>query len=166
MVGVRSREKIPWVTHPIRYNFLRFHRIILWVQIEKQELRQPSFPWRRWRLSSANMKGSHPGEFEELLLLTVASLNDKAHGVAIREELRNKGKRTVAMSTIHITLFRLERKGLLQSVYHATTTLEAGRRKHRYQVTNAGYHAIEKVRQVREAFWSTIAPAALTSHAA
>jgi DNA-binding PadR family transcriptional regulator len=102
------------------------------------------------------MKGSQPGELEELVLLTVASLYDSAYGVAIQEELRKKGKRSVALSTIHITLFRLERKGWLHSRFDGATPERGGRRKHMYRVTNSGYHAIERVRRIREGFWSTI----------
>lgn len=102
------------------------------------------------------MKGSQPGELEELLLLTVASLYDHAYGVAIQEELRKRGKRTVALSTIHITLFRLERKGWLQSRFDGATPERGGRRKHIYRVTNSGYHAIDRVRKIREAFWQNI----------
>lgn len=102
------------------------------------------------------MKGTQPGEFEELLLLTVASLYDNAYGVAIQDELRKKGKRSVALSTIHITLFRLERKGWLSSRFDGATPERGGRRKHMYRVTNSGYHAVERVRKIREGFWNII----------
>ena len=49
-----------------------------------------------------DMKGTNLGEFEELVLLVVASLFDNAYGVAIQEELFNKLGRKATISTIRL----------------------------------------------------------------
>lgn len=105
------------------------------------------------------MKGTNPGEFEELILLTVASLYDEAYGVAIQDELKSVG-RGVALSTIHVALFRLEEKKLLESRFDGATNQRGGRRKHLYRVTASGKRALSHAREVREKLWHSIPKAA------
>lgn len=105
------------------------------------------------------MKGSNPGEFEELILLTVASLFDEAYGVAIQDELKANG-RPVSLPTIHVALFRLERKGWLESRFDGATNQRGGRRKHMYRLTAAGHKACAHSRGVREKLWQSIPKAA------
>lgn len=109
--------------------------------------------------SFVTMKGSNPGEFEELILLAVAKLFDDAYGVAIQDELRSIG-RTVALSTIHVAMFRLERKGWLESRFDGATSQRGGRRKHLYRVTASGHAALAHSRQTREQLWRSIPKAA------
>ncbi len=51
------------------------------------------------------------GEFEELVLLTVAVLEGGAYGVSIASELRDRTTRSFSLSSVHIALYRLEEKG-------------------------------------------------------
>jgi len=69
------------------------------------------------------MKGTHLGEFEELILLTVAVLYDNAYGVAVQKEINDRTGRTVTISTVHSALKRLEKKGLCQiSIWRSHST--------------------------------------------
>jgi DNA-binding PadR family transcriptional regulator len=61
------------------------------------------------------MKGTQLGEFEELVLLTVAFLYDEAYSVAVMEELSRRTERPMALGVVHRTLQRLEEKGLVVS---------------------------------------------------
>ena len=61
------------------------------------------------------MKGTHLGEFEELVLLTVASLVNGGYSVAICDELSKHADRTVKLGVVHAVLNRLEEKGLVKS---------------------------------------------------
>jgi PadR family transcriptional regulator PadR len=105
------------------------------------------------------MKGTNPGEFEELILLTVAKLFDEAYGVAIQDELKSSG-RSVALPTIHVALFRLEKKGWLDSRFDGATNQRGGRRKHMYRVTASGHAALAHSRETRERLWQSIPKAA------
>ena len=78
------------------------------------------------------------GEFEELVLLLVAALHDKAYGVAILENLESRLGKKVNISAIHVTLKRLENKGLVNSSYGGITSERGGRRKKYYVITAAG----------------------------
>lgn len=89
--------------------------------------------------------GSHSiGEFEELVLLLVAALHDKAYGVAILENLETRLGKKVNISAIHVTLKRLENKGLVNSSYGGITSERGGRRKKYYVITAAGKKALDE----------------------
>ena len=68
------------------------------------------------------MKGTHLGEFEELVLLTSALLVDTAYSVTIADEIEKHTQRNVTLSTVHTALYRLEKKGWLQSDWGLTET--------------------------------------------
>ena len=60
------------------------------------------------------MGRSHLGEFEELVLLTVGVLYNDAYAVAITKEIASQSGRSVAVSAVHKSLYRLEEKGMLE----------------------------------------------------
>jgi DNA-binding PadR family transcriptional regulator len=64
-------------------------------------------------------KQDHLGEFEQLALLAVLRLGDQAYGAAIQEELDRTAGRSSAISSIYITLTRLESKGMVRSELEA-----------------------------------------------
>ena len=66
------------------------------------------------------MKGNNLGEFEELILLAVASLNKEAYAVSIKAELEKTAHRKTNISAIHSSLYRLEAKGFLASEFRET----------------------------------------------
>ena len=55
------------------------------------------------------------GEFEELVLTMVGILQEDAYGNAIVNEIRDRVGRTVNLSAVHVTLYRLEDKGFVKS---------------------------------------------------
>jgi PadR family transcriptional regulator, regulatory protein PadR len=102
------------------------------------------------------MKGNHLGEFEEIVLLTVAILYDEAYGVAIREEISGRLGRKVSLGAMHATLVRLEDKGYLRSHLGEATSKRGGKRKRHFQVTKSGQAALEATREVRQSLWQDI----------
>jgi DNA-binding PadR family transcriptional regulator len=64
-------------------------------------------------------KQDHLGEFEQLALLAVLRLGAEAYGAAIQEELDRTAGRSSAISSIYITLTRLESKGMVRSELEA-----------------------------------------------
>lgn len=91
-----------------------------------------------------NLKGSHLGEFEELVLLTVASLGDDAYGVSVVGYIENEAGRSVNISAVHEVLKRLERKGFLKSRMGGATAERGGRRKRFFTTTSAGKKVLEE----------------------
>ena len=109
------------------------------------------------------MKGTHLGEFEELVLLTVAVLFDNAYGVAVQKEIKERSGRGVTISTVHAALKRLEQKGYIKSQYGTATPQRGGRRKLLFQVTLAGKKALETSKNLRNTLWDDILPIAFSS---
>ncbi|MDN5213463.1 helix-turn-helix transcriptional regulator [Fulvivirgaceae bacterium BMA12] len=102
------------------------------------------------------MKGTHLGEFEELVLLTVGILFDDAYGLAITDELEKRTGRRVIISSVHKSLVRLEEKGYLKSHMGGATKLRGGREKRLYLLTNAGINAVNEAKQLRNTMWDAV----------
>ncbi len=102
------------------------------------------------------MKGTHLGEFEELVLLIVGVLVDQAYGVTVAEEIEKQTGRKVSLSPVHSALYRLEKKGFVRSELSGSTQTRGGRRKRIYQITAAGKSALDQVRIQRNNLWDMI----------
>ena len=55
------------------------------------------------------------GEFEQVVLLAILRLGDRAYGVTIREEIRDCTNREPTPGALYTTLDRMEEKGLVRS---------------------------------------------------
>lgn len=100
------------------------------------------------------MKGTHLGEFEELVLLTVGVLHGNAYGVSIGKAIEEKMKRSITISTVHTVLYRLEEKGFVKSEFGGSTSARGGREKRLYHITGGGYQALKEVRALRDQMWA------------
>ncbi len=102
------------------------------------------------------MKEQSIGEFEELVLLMVAALHDEAYGVSILENLEEKQHKKVNISAIHVTLKRLEDKGLVVSRYGGITSDRGGRRKKFYVITALGKKLLDHQYELRTGLYQQI----------
>ena len=102
------------------------------------------------------MKGTYIGEFEELVLLIVAVMNDAAYRLAVRNEIWEETGRKVTLSTVHAALQRLESKGFVQSRMGEATKKRGGKRKKLFVPTTAGMEAIAAARSQRNKLWDKI----------
>ncbi|MCR9252644.1 MAG: helix-turn-helix transcriptional regulator [bacterium] len=96
------------------------------------------------------------GEFEELVLLIVAVLNDNAYGVNVMEEILKQTGRKVNISAVHTALDRLENKSLLSSHLGGATKTRGGRRKRFFTVTKVGLEVIQETRLMRDKLYGQI----------
>ncbi|MBC8153038.1 MAG: helix-turn-helix transcriptional regulator [Bacteroidetes bacterium] len=96
------------------------------------------------------------GEFEELVLLTVAVLEGQAYGVTIAAELKQRTSRTISLSGVHIALYRLEEKGFVHSELGGATASRGGRRKRLFTITAVGKRTLSDLREVRNELWNAI----------
>ena len=97
---------------------------------------------------------SYLGEFEELVLLTIASLGDDAYGVSIKESIEARCGRDISIGSLHSTITRLEEKKYLKSWLGGATTERGGRSKRYYEMTNEGKQAVSSVKALRDELWS------------
>ncbi len=96
------------------------------------------------------------GEFEELILTMVAALQEDAYGAAISEEIESRLKREVNLSAVHVTLYRLEDKGLIKSSMGGGTKERGGRRKRIFTVTSAGMAMLKVMKEARIDLWKLV----------
>jgi PadR family transcriptional regulator PadR len=107
------------------------------------------------------MKKYQLGEFEEIVILTIAVLYKEAYGVAIRNEIEKRLSRTVSMGAMHTALVRLEDKGYVKSFNGDTTEERMGRPRRYYQITALGKKAMEFSKNTRNDLWNSIPKVAL-----
>ncbi|MEM0941048.1 MAG: helix-turn-helix transcriptional regulator [Bacteroidota bacterium] len=98
----------------------------------------------------------HLGEFEEIVMLTVAILQDEAYGFAIIEEMENRLKRSVSIGALQTVLKRLEKKGFLKSELGESTAVRGGKRKRFHHLTSAGKEMLQKTKEQRIGLWDAI----------
>jgi DNA-binding PadR family transcriptional regulator len=106
------------------------------------------------------MKGTQLGEFEEIVLLTVALLYDEAYSVAVLEEIERRLDRPMSLGAVHRSLERLEEKGLVRSRFGEATAERGGRRKRLFTMTATGEKALAEARRIRNELWNAIPEAA------
>jgi len=102
------------------------------------------------------MAKEYVGEFEELVLTMVGVLREEAYGAIIAEEIGRRQKRGVNLSAVHVTLYRLEDKGLIKSTFGGSTNERGGRRKRIYNLTNAGLSMLRTMKEGRMELWKLI----------
>jgi PadR family transcriptional regulator PadR len=96
------------------------------------------------------------GEFEEIVILTVGILNNKAYSVSIKDEIEARLSRTVSMGALHTALKRLEDKGYLKSFAGEATEERAGRPKRYFEITAIGKKAMQQAKANRDELWKAI----------
>jgi DNA-binding PadR family transcriptional regulator len=89
-------------------------------------------------------RGRLLGGFENLLLLVILRLEDRAYGAAIRQELLDRAEKDVAIGAIYTGLDRLEQKGFVKSWTGEPTPERGGRAKKFYRLTAAGKMALKE----------------------
>jgi PadR family transcriptional regulator, regulatory protein PadR len=99
------------------------------------------------------MKRYYLGEFEEVVLLTVAAFDDNAYGVTITHEIIEQTGRTVRLNQVHSALQRLEDKGMVKSKMGNATEERGGRRKRLFVTTALGRRVATETQLTRQHLW-------------
>lgn len=102
------------------------------------------------------MKDFQLGEFEEIVILTIAVLNNCAYSVEVKDEIEARLKRTVSMGALHTALNRMEGKGYLRSFSGEAKEERAGRPKRYFEITALGKKAIIHAKETRDDLWKSI----------
>ena len=93
---------------------------------------------------------SYLGEFEELILTMVLILEDNAYGNTIVKAIKEHQNRDINLSSVHITLYRLEEKGFLESRMSDSTSARGGKRKRLFYLTPYASKALNELATLRE----------------
>jgi len=102
------------------------------------------------------MNRTYLGEFEEIVLLSVAVMQGQAYGVVLMHEIIGQTGRSVKLNQVHSALQRLEEKGMVRSEVGGATAERGGRRKRLYTVTAYGQSTLQQIQEVRNSFWSKL----------
>jgi len=94
------------------------------------------------------------GEFEQIVLLAILRLQDRAYAVPLREEIQARTGRRVARGALYTALDRLEQKRCLRSRMSEPMAERGGRSRRYFTVTPAGMAAIRASRQTLLRLWS------------
>ena len=96
------------------------------------------------------------GEFQELVLLIVATLKDEAYGVSILKNLEKETGKKLNISAIHMALKRMEEKGFVESTFGGITNEREGRRKKYYVITSLGRSVLDQQYEIRTKLYHKI----------
>lgn len=94
------------------------------------------------------------GEFEELVLLTIAALGDAAYGVSVKESIEQRAERNISIGALHSTITRLEEKGFIESRLGGATRERGGRKKRYFYLTLEGKQGLAKIKNLRDELWA------------
>jgi PadR family transcriptional regulator PadR len=103
------------------------------------------------------------GEFEQLVLLAIVHLGDRAYGTTIRKEIEERTGRSVAVGALYTALDRLERKGHVDSSLSDPTPQRGGRAKRHFRLRSPGAAALKRSRDALSRMWAGIGTNALRS---
>ena len=98
-------------------------------------------------------KRSYLGEFEQIVLLAAARLEDEAYGMSIRREIEETTGRPVSIGAVYATLDRLAEKQLLASSRGEATPVRGGKPKRYFTLRPEARRALLSTRRVFERLW-------------
>jgi PadR family transcriptional regulator, regulatory protein PadR len=87
------------------------------------------------------------GEFEQIVILAVLRLDERAYGVTVRQEIESRTGREVSIGAIYATLDRLQAKGYVHSQLGEPTAERGGRSKRFFRVTGKGMSVLLRTQQ-------------------
>lgn len=96
------------------------------------------------------------GELEELVLLAVCILDGEGYGVSVKNEVERHTGRPILLGAVHITLYRLQDKGLVESRLGGSSQKRGDRRKRLFRITRKGMEHLRTSQEVRQKMWALI----------
>jgi DNA-binding PadR family transcriptional regulator len=99
-------------------------------------------------------RGEYLGEFEQVVLLAVARLEEEAYGMRVREEIEVRAGRRTSIGAVYATLERLVSKGYARETEMPGGAERSGLARRFYEITPAGKGALEQARELQARMWS------------
>ncbi len=98
-------------------------------------------------------RGEYLGEFEALVLTAVIRPGERANGTAVYREIGERSGRDPSLPSVHVTLRRLEEKGLLTSDT-GDPSPRGGRPRRYYKPTADGVRSLREFQEMWHRVWS------------
>jgi PadR family transcriptional regulator PadR len=92
---------------------------------------------------------------EELILLSILNLKEKAYLIAILGHLSRVTGKKISMTSVHLPLSRLEKQGFISSQFGEATAVRGGRRKKIYSLTKPGLEALYEYKKISDELWES-----------
>jgi PadR family transcriptional regulator, regulatory protein PadR len=99
------------------------------------------------------MSEIHLGDLEQIVLLAVLRLGEKAYAVPILEEIQAQSGRRLARGALYTALDRLEKKGCLRSRLGEPLAERGGRARRYFTVTPVALRALKDSRLALLRLW-------------
>jgi DNA-binding PadR family transcriptional regulator len=93
---------------------------------------------------------------DEILLLAILSLGENAYGVTIRREVSKAAGKDWSIGAIYDPLYRLEKRGYVESCLSQPTAERGGRSKRIFRITRKGMDALYSHKEVRDRLWQKV----------
>ncbi|MDH5468196.1 MAG: PadR family transcriptional regulator [Candidatus Aminicenantes bacterium] len=90
---------------------------------------------------------------EELIMLSILHMKKNAYLVAIVDHLSQTTEKKVSLTSVHLPLNRIEKKGLIASEFGEATAVRGGRRKKIYTITKLGFEVLEEHKRITDLLW-------------
>lgn len=95
-------------------------------------------------------------KLEELILLSVWKLGDRAYGKTIYQMLCRVTEKKLSLGGIYFPLERLMKKGYIKAIAGGSTKKRRGHPKKYYKITEEGIAMLADMRKVYERMWSDL----------
>lgn len=93
---------------------------------------------------------------DEVFLLAILRLEDNAYGMKIRREVSKATGKKWSIGAIYDPLYRMEKRGLLESYLSDPTNERGGRSKRIFKVKKKGLDALLEHKEARDRLWQGI----------
>ncbi len=91
---------------------------------------------------------------EELLLLAVCNLKDKAYGVEILKYVSEKTGSEWSIGSIYVPLDRLARLRYVETYLGEATAKRGGKKKRYFRITKDGLDTLRENKRIQDELWS------------
>ncbi len=102
------------------------------------------------------MKKNRLGEFQELILMAVITLQKGAYGNEIQRYLEKHLNERLSIGAIQTALKRMESKGFLTSEWGEASQTRGGKRKRIYSATTHAHLVLTEMKDVRAKLWEAM----------
>ena len=99
------------------------------------------------------MTREHLGDLEQIVLLAVLRIGEKAYAAPILEEIEAQSGRRLSRGALYTALDRLEKKGCLRSRLGEPLAERGGRARRYFSVTPAALRALKESRLALLRLW-------------
>jgi DNA-binding PadR family transcriptional regulator len=100
---------------------------------------------------------------DELVLVAILKLGEKAYSLPILDQIEKITNQKWTLGGIYIPLYRLEKRGFLESELGDPSDKRGGKRKRYFRVTSTGREALRTLKKIQSNMYAEISDILLDS---